>query len=157
AVDAAWHLHLTYTRSYWQRLCGGVLGRPLHHDPSRGGPDEAARHRHMYSRTLAAYREAFGQEPPADIWPPAGERFGDDLKGRAVNRARNWVIPKRPVKRVAGFTAAFAAAVALVPGCAGGGRNPFNLVGTEFLAFLIPAMVAAVCVGRVIRSVRRAP
>ena len=27
AVDAAWHLHLTYTRSYWARLCGEVLGR----------------------------------------------------------------------------------------------------------------------------------
>jgi hypothetical protein len=24
AVDRAWHLHLTYTRSYWNDLCGGV-------------------------------------------------------------------------------------------------------------------------------------
>src|SRR5438067_11295839 len=43
-VDAAWHLHLTYTRSYWKRFCGEVLGRPLHHDPTKGGPDEGAKH-----------------------------------------------------------------------------------------------------------------
>src|SRR5688572_17776948 len=26
-VDQAWHLHLTYTRSYWKALCGEILGR----------------------------------------------------------------------------------------------------------------------------------
>ena len=40
-VDAAWHLHLTYTRSYWDRFCKETLGQPLHHDPTRGGPAEA--------------------------------------------------------------------------------------------------------------------
>ncbi len=30
-VDQAWHLHLVYTRSYWQGLCRDVLGRELHH------------------------------------------------------------------------------------------------------------------------------
>src|SRR5947209_3201497 len=79
-VDAAWHLHLTYTRSYWKRFCGEVLGRPLHHDPTKGGPAEAKKHLRMYARTLSAYREAFGHEPPPDIWPPADARFGDDLK-----------------------------------------------------------------------------
>lgn len=24
-VDQAWHLHLLYTRSYWNELCGGIL------------------------------------------------------------------------------------------------------------------------------------
>ena len=29
-VDQAWHLHLTYTHSYWERLCGETLvGRDL--------------------------------------------------------------------------------------------------------------------------------
>ena len=41
-VDQAWHLHLTYTRSYWGGLCGEVLGRPLHHGPTKGGADEGA-------------------------------------------------------------------------------------------------------------------
>ena len=100
-VDAAWHLHLTYTRSYWQRFCGDVLGRPLHHEPTRGGPAEAQKHRAMYAGTLAAYEAAFGHEAPADVWTPARERFGDDLRHRVVNTARNWVIPKAPVKRAA--------------------------------------------------------
>ncbi|MCA9160733.1 MAG: hypothetical protein KDA51_00850 [Planctomycetales bacterium] len=29
AVDQVWHMHLTYTRSYWNDLCGELLGRPL--------------------------------------------------------------------------------------------------------------------------------
>ena len=56
-VDAAWHLHLTYTRSYWKRFCGDVLGRPLHHEPTKGGPAEADKHLAMYEATLTANRE----------------------------------------------------------------------------------------------------
>src|SRR5687768_8348674 len=37
AVDQAWHLHLTYTESYWQEMCAGILGRRLHHHPTKGG------------------------------------------------------------------------------------------------------------------------
>src|SRR5688572_23915413 len=40
-VDQAWHLHLTYTRSYWTRFCATVLGRELHHEPTQGGAAEA--------------------------------------------------------------------------------------------------------------------
>src|SRR5688572_21183470 len=68
AVDAAWHLHLSYTRSYWHELCERLLGRPLHHEPSRGGAAERARFAAAYARTLASYRACFG-EPPADVWP----------------------------------------------------------------------------------------
>src|SRR5262245_56631156 len=32
-VDAAWHLHLLYTRSYWERFCPQVLRQSLHHEP----------------------------------------------------------------------------------------------------------------------------
>ena len=39
AVDEAWHLHLVYTRSYWDEFCGKVLRTPLHHEPSTGGDD----------------------------------------------------------------------------------------------------------------------
>jgi uncharacterized protein (TIGR04222 family) len=151
-VDAAWHLHLTYTRNYWKRFCGEVLGTPLHHDPTRGGAAEADKHLHMYERTLATYRAMFGTEPPADIWPPAVQRFGQDLKHRMVNTAHNWVIPKDPIKRILGITAAGLTVAAFVPGCVGGNFNPFDLVGANFLTFLIPVMIAAVCVGRVIRS-----
>ena len=30
-VDQAWHLHMLYTRSYFDRFCGGVLGRQHAH------------------------------------------------------------------------------------------------------------------------------
>ena len=39
-VDQAWHLHLTYTRSYWERFCPEALGGPLHHEPTQGGQAE---------------------------------------------------------------------------------------------------------------------
>jgi uncharacterized protein (TIGR04222 family) len=156
-VDAAWHLHLTYTRSYWTRFCGEVLGRKLHHDPTRGGPAEATKHFRMYEATLAIYRATFGAEPPGDIWPPSQHRFGDDRCRRMVNTARNWIIPKLPVKRALQLAAAFIIVATLVPGCAGGEANPFNLVGTDFLFFLIPMMVGAVCVGRVFRASVRKP
>jgi len=74
-VDEAWHLHLTFTRSYWERLCPQVLQRSLHHDPTRGGAAEGAKFVDWYQRTLEAYREAFDQEPPSDIWPSSKVRF----------------------------------------------------------------------------------
>jgi uncharacterized protein (TIGR04222 family) len=155
-VDAAWHLHLTYTRSYWKRFCGEVLGSPLHHEPTRGGRVEAEKHFAMYDATLAAYRDAFGEEPPANIWPPSKQRFGDDAKQRMVNTARNWIIPKQPVKSVLQVAAAFLIAAVLLPGC-NGGLNPFALEGTRFFLFLIPAMIGAMCLGRVIRNMMQQP
>ena len=93
-VDQVWHLHLTYTESYWGGLCRDVLGRPLHHGPTRGGAHEAAKFHDWYGRTLDSYRRLFGTEPPADIWPPAAERFGRDLRFARVNTATHWVIPR---------------------------------------------------------------
>src|SRR5262245_8668783 len=54
-VDQVWHLHLTYTRNYWRDFCGEVLGRPVHHDPSKGGSNEHHKHVTMYLDTLASY------------------------------------------------------------------------------------------------------
>src|SRR5262245_968562 len=79
AVDQAWHLHLTFTESYWNHFCPEVLGRPLHHGPAMGGPVESAKVREWYCSTLECYRTFFGEAPPADIWPRPGVRFGDDL------------------------------------------------------------------------------
>jgi uncharacterized protein (TIGR04222 family) len=87
-VDQAWHLHLTYTRSYWQRLCEEVLGRPLHHEPTKGGRKEAEKFKRQYNETLTRYREVFGVDPPSDIWPPAEVRFGADRHFVRVNTAR---------------------------------------------------------------------
>ena len=75
AVDAVWHLHLAYTRSYWDDLCGQVLRRPLHHSPTSGGPAENRRFRAAYAATLRWYEQAFGAPPPADVWPDVATRF----------------------------------------------------------------------------------
>jgi len=67
-VDAAWHLHLTYTRAYNIGLCERTLGRPLDHTP--GSSVEDSRHyASLYEDTLNRYRAVFDQEPPPDIWP----------------------------------------------------------------------------------------
>jgi len=93
-VDQAWHLHLTYTRSYWDDLCRRVLGRPLHHSPTKGGRAELAKFVDLYNLTLDSYVAAFGQAPPDDIWSPTKQRFGDDAKHVTLNTARYWIIPK---------------------------------------------------------------
>ena len=68
-VDQAWHLHLTHSRHYWEVLCGEILQKPFHHDPSNGGESEDGRHSRAYERTLALYRHLFGEEAPMDVWP----------------------------------------------------------------------------------------
>ena len=93
-VDQAWHLHLLYTRSYWDRLCGQVLGRPLHHEPTEGGREEAVKFGDWYARTLDSYRRIFEVDPPAEIWPDAHTRFGDDMAFVRVNTARHLVTRK---------------------------------------------------------------
>lgn len=75
AVDAAWHLHLIDSRRYWEEFCPVVLGRPLHHEPGRGGPSDRAHHRTQYARTLTSYRRCFGTAPPPDIWPVSVHRW----------------------------------------------------------------------------------
>lgn len=69
AVDHAWHLHLTYSRSYWQRFCPEALGKPIHHEPTTGGDDEESKFQDWYAKTRASYLEHFGTMAPPDIWP----------------------------------------------------------------------------------------
>lgn len=95
AVDQAWHLHLTYSRDYWQVFCPQVLGADLHHGPTSGGPVERARYYRQYADTLAAYEEAFGEAPPADIWPSANRRFNRDPRGVRVNFSDAIVLSRR--------------------------------------------------------------
>lgn len=83
-VDQAWHLHLTYSRDYWERFCPEVLGGPLHHGPTLGGSEERQRHFDQYAETLKLYEEAFGT-PPADIWPEATKLLDEAPRMRRVN------------------------------------------------------------------------
>lgn len=74
-VDQCWHLHLLYTRNYWQRFCVEVLGRQVHHNPTKGGKAEGEKFWRLYVRTLELYQTTFDKVPPADIWPGVQERF----------------------------------------------------------------------------------
>lgn len=84
-VDQVWHLHLTYSRDYWEVFCPHVLQAELHHGPTSGGPVEAGRYYRQYAATLAAYEVAFGETPPTSIWPAAAKRFKLDPRGVRVN------------------------------------------------------------------------
>ncbi len=114
-VDQAWHLHLVYTRSYWEDLCGKVLGQPLHHGPTRGGEKEDAKFEQWYEQTLASYRDWFGEEPPADLWPESTVRFSRPATIRRVSTQDFWLLP-RPALRQAGALAALAATLCLTTG-----------------------------------------
>lgn len=114
-VDEAWHLHLCYTRSYWDELCGKVLGKPLHHGPTEGGRAEDEKFTDWYGRTLESYRRHFGEEPPADIWPPAEKRFAPVMR-RTIDPAEHWIIPKRRLRRAL-IVAAGLSSVPLLAGC----------------------------------------
>lgn len=94
AVDQAWHLHLTYSRDYWDRFCPEILGGPLHHGPSAGGQAERDRYFRQYADTLASYERIFGPSP-ADIWPAAQKRLYRDPQARRVRTRDYFLIPKR--------------------------------------------------------------
>lgn len=137
-VDQAWHLHLCYTRSYWEDLCRETLGRPLHHGPTRGGPEERAKFHDWYARTLESYEEHFGTPPPADIWPDSRARFSSDF--RRVDLARNWVVPRiAPRLAAAGLAGAL-----LLAGCdslAGDGLD-IPIAWALLVAFLVIVIIA---------------
>lgn len=116
AVDQAWHLHLTYTDSYWTRLCGETLGRPFHHGPSRGGKEQAQLFDGLYDKTFESYEREFGSPPPADIWSDKEQRFGHDLNWVRVNKEENFIIPRQKVWRVTGIGAASILLISLA-GC----------------------------------------
>jgi hypothetical protein len=106
AIDQVWHLHLTYSRDYWERFCPTVLGRALHHDPSEGGADHRDRHSAHYAATLMSYEHTFGRPAPVDFWPRewkpprspkpedshrAVKRWSLRGEGRRTNKLTDWI------------------------------------------------------------------
>jgi uncharacterized protein (TIGR04222 family) len=159
-VDQAWHLHLTYSRSYWDELCGKVLGHPFHHGPTQGGDAEAAKFHSWYADTLASYRAWFGAAPPPDIWPAPRARFRDAASFVRVNRRRVWVIPK---PRRSGLVGACLLAVValLATGC---GRDvfltfggPWDFTGGQFLLLYWSLFFATLTAALVVRHAARGP
>jgi hypothetical protein len=74
-VDKVWHLHLLYTRSYWEDLCHNILKTPLHHQPGSASGDQRHFFHGNYEATLKSYETIFHHAPPADIWPEPSLQF----------------------------------------------------------------------------------
>ncbi len=151
-VDQVWHLHLIYSYSYWEEFCPKVLGRSLHHGPTKGGAQEELKYRDRYRKTLEAYERTFGYAAPSDIWPMSDRRFGIDTQVERVNVKQNWVIPKPALPNIFGSSfnrahfwpkigrswqlAGLAIGLALgISGCTT--VNPLEMTGTEFLTLYL--------------------
>ena len=94
-VDQAWHLHLAFSRSYWEELCPRVLGRALHHGPTQGGAEEDRKFRGWYAATLASYARVFGSPPPPAVWPAPERRFADATRFRRIDARAFVLLPRR--------------------------------------------------------------
>lgn len=92
-VDQVWHLHLIYTKLYWNDWCVQTLGKQIHHGPTKGGESEKLKFDNLYESTKSFYLEIFGIKPPENIWPDSKVRFKNNKFVR-VNTNFNWVIKK---------------------------------------------------------------
>ena len=147
-VDQAWHLHMIYTRSYWDDLCRDVLGQPLHHGPTRGGQAEADKFHDWYEATLASYRRLFGKEPPPDIWPHSSVRFSTKAWFRRVDASKVWLIPKATVRRALALATIVMGLGVLLMACgapAHGGGGDGNALPVLLMFLLFVCIVVAGC------------
>ena len=97
-VDEAWHLHLLYTESYWEDLCGGILKQPLHHGPTQGGEAEERKFKDWYRKTLSSYERIFRVAPPEDIWPKQKTQ-GSMKRYRLVDTSAYYLLPRVSIPR----------------------------------------------------------
>ena len=96
-VDQVWHLHLCYSTSYWNDLCGSLLKKKLHHGPTKGGKIESDRFFEQYENTLNLYKDCFGSDAPSDIWPSPTARFNAKNRFTRINLNESFVVKKRSV------------------------------------------------------------
>ena len=145
-IDQVWHLHLTYTRLYWQEFCPKILQTTLHHEPTRGGSSEQLKFGSWYSKTLESYEQFFGHIPPIDIWPKPKDRFGRDLHFIRINTQQSWVLSKpnftvsfKPQLRKIGIFTFLVFLSLMITSCQIISQipNPINFTGSEFLTFYI--------------------
>ena len=133
-VDRAWHLHLTYSRHYWDVLCREILGRPLHHLPGTGADGEHARYLDQYLKTLELYRMRFGEAPPADVWPRPEAR-GEDEDEFALSGRGHALVPIGIGSIIVGLLALFAESQAVAA--------LFIVIGVAILIFFVAAKAEA--------------
>jgi hypothetical protein len=118
AVDQAWHLHLLHTRAYWDDFCPNVLGRPFHHEPSKGTADESRKFTGWYADTYASYRKTFDQVPPPDIWPAPDDVAKGHHEHVRIDLKQSVVISKRRAALIAAVVLVMLILTAVSTGCA---------------------------------------
>ncbi|RYJ42714.1 glycine-rich domain-containing protein [Flavobacterium beibuense] len=92
-VDQAWHLHLTYTKSYWIDFCRNTLQREIHHNPTKGGSSERKKFNNSYCELHTMYNKMFGCNPPQDIWQDNKTRF-TQINFQRISIDNYWLIKK---------------------------------------------------------------
>lgn len=150
-VDQCWHMHMTFTRSYWDRLCKEVLGMPIHHDPSRGGKSEDSKHDDMYAKTKLAYERAFGAKPPEDIWPSSEKRFDHSKRYRRVDLSAMYLLPRQRVHQ-----AAMIGGGVLLSGTAAGCTRMAGSNGTTAIIIFIGIIAFLAVMSLIFRAARHA-
>ena len=159
-IDQVWHLHLTYTRLYWQEFCPKILQTTLHHEPTRGGSSEQLKFGSWYSKTLESYEQFFGHIPPIDIWPKPKDRFGRDLHFIRINSQQRWVLSKpnltiflKPQLRKIGIFTFLVFLSLMITSCQIISQipNPINFTGSEFLTFYIFLVVMGIALAAWLR------
>lgn len=152
-VDEIWHLHLTYSRDYWDVWCARVLGRALHHDPTAGGPVEHSRYRAQYAETLALYESYFGP-PDARFWPGLQDRFRPLPRYQLVDRDRTIVLARPSLRALRAALipglAALLAVVSVKPASAAI-LDVLDWKGEQFLAFYAQLLLGAFTLAFAIR------
>jgi uncharacterized protein (TIGR04222 family) len=151
AVDQVWHLHLTHSRDYWERFCGQVLQRSLHHDPTVGGAVSGRRYVEQYGETLLRYEQHFGVAP-ARWWPAAHERFARPERWRWIDRERYWLLPRPRVSGLARPLAVLLGGMAVPLTVQALPANPLDWTAGPFLALYAGGLLLAVLLGAFLRS-----
>jgi len=152
-VDEVWHLHLIYSRDYWQLFCGEVLRTDVHHGPTAGGRAADARYRDQYGATLRLYEQYFDAPPPR-WWPSRVTRFADAGVFQRVDKRRHWILAK---PRLPGFARQLAlgagASLLLLPMLAAAlPSDPLDWPAEPFLQLFAGLCVVAIVIALITRA-----
>lgn len=126
-VDQVWHLHLTYTVTYWKVFCPKVLQRELHHHPSKGGASETMKYDSLYDDTIELYQQVFNEEPPTNFW--------------SASLKRKTILEHNGLKIESGKAAYLVFVIPfIVSQILFHTLNPYALKGPQFLVFFVITM-----------------
>ncbi|HZF30172.1 MAG TPA: hypothetical protein VE907_13725 [Gammaproteobacteria bacterium] len=155
-VDQVWHLHMLYSRHYWDTLCRDTLETSLHHGPTQGGAAEGRKYHEWYEDTLASYRRYFGG-PPEEVWPAARERFDPRNDFVRVNRRDVVTFDRALLRRGALGVLLGGGVLAMARAFAQGEpKTPSSAAGALLLLVMFVALVIAL-VRVAARGKRQAP